>query len=61
MRCDCKFDLTGLTSMSSEAVRAILMLKQHRGPAFRLEFNGASPAIRAVLVSSDISDEALVG
>jgi mannose/cellobiose epimerase-like protein (N-acyl-D-glucosamine 2-epimerase family) len=56
-----RFDVTGLTSMSSEAVRAILMLKQHRGPAFRLEFHGASPAIRAVLVSSDISDEALVG
>lgn len=56
-----RFDLAGLTSISAEALRSLLMLKQHRGPAFRLEFQGASPAICSRLVASEITEEALVG
>lgn len=53
-----RFDIGGLTALSSEAVRTLIMLKQQRGAGFALVFEGANPAIRELLAESEILDEA---
>ena len=47
-----------LTSICAEALRYLLLLKQHRGAAFRISLTGATGDVAQAVADSELSEEA---
>ena len=47
----------GLTSICAEALRYLLLLKQHRGAAFRISLAGATGTVAEAVADSELSEE----
>jgi len=50
--------MDGLTSICSEALRYLLLLKQHRGAGFKISIIGANDAVAEVVAESELAEEA---
>ena len=51
------FDMSGLDSISSEALRYLIFSKQTFGPSFKFAITGASPDVKSAIESSELNDE----